>query len=51
MNKMSEICWMSAVELIDAYKKKRLSPVEVVQSLLERIAKVNPKIKIGRAHV
>ena len=41
---MSEICWMSAVELIDAYKKKRLSPVEVVRSQLERIAKINPKI-------
>ncbi len=41
---MSEICWMSAVELIDAYKKKKLSPVEVVQSQLERIARINPKI-------
>lgn len=41
---MSEICWMSAVELIDAYKKKKLSPVEVVQSQLERIASINPKL-------
>ena len=41
---MSEICWMSAVQLIDAYKKKKLSPVEVVQSQLERIARINPKL-------
>ncbi|MCX6001891.1 MAG: amidase family protein [Chloroflexi bacterium] len=41
---MSEICWLSAVELIDAYKKKKFSPLEVVQSQLERIAKINPKL-------
>jgi aspartyl-tRNA(Asn)/glutamyl-tRNA(Gln) amidotransferase subunit A len=41
---MSEICWMSAVELLSAYRKKQLSPVEVVKALLWRIDQINPKI-------
>ena len=41
---MSEICWMSAIELLSAYKKGKLSPVEVVKTLLARIDQVNPKI-------
>lgn len=41
---MSEIEWMSALELIDAYGKKELSPVEAVKSLLDRIDRVNPKV-------
>ena len=41
---MSEICWMSAVELLSAYKRKKLSPVEVVKALLSRIDDINPKI-------
>jgi Asp-tRNA(Asn)/Glu-tRNA(Gln) amidotransferase A subunit family amidase len=41
---MSEICWMSAAELLSAYKKKKLSPVEVVKTLLARIDEINPKL-------
>jgi Asp-tRNA(Asn)/Glu-tRNA(Gln) amidotransferase A subunit family amidase len=41
---MSEVCWMSAVELLSAYKKGKLSPLEVVKALLARIDEVNPKI-------
>src|SRR4030043_361078 len=41
---MSEICWMSATELLSAYKKGKLSPVEVVKTLLARIDEINPKI-------
>lgn len=41
---MSEICWMSAVELLSAYKKGKLSPVEVVKTLLARIDEVNPRL-------
>jgi len=41
---MSEICWMSAIELLSVYKKGRLSPVEVVKTLLARIDEINPKI-------
>lgn len=41
---MSEICWMSATELLAAYKKKELSPLEVVKTLLARIDEINPKI-------
>src|SRR4030042_5572821 len=41
---MSEVLWMSAVELLAAYKKGKLSPVEVVKMLLARIDQVNPKI-------
>jgi aspartyl-tRNA(Asn)/glutamyl-tRNA(Gln) amidotransferase subunit A len=41
---MSEICWMSAVELLSAYNRKKLSPVEVVKALLARIDDINPKL-------
>src|SRR4030042_587220 len=41
---MSELCWMSAVELLSAYKRKKLSPVEVVKAMLARIDQVNPKL-------
>lgn len=39
-----EIHWMSALELIEAYGKKELSPVEVTDAILERIEAVNPPI-------
>jgi len=39
-----EIHWMSALELIDAYRSKKLSPVEVTTAVLDRIEAVNPKI-------
>jgi aspartyl-tRNA(Asn)/glutamyl-tRNA(Gln) amidotransferase subunit A len=41
---MPEIEWMSARELIDAYAKKELSPVEAVKALQDRIERVNPEI-------
>lgn len=39
-----EIIRMSALELLEAYRKKELSPVEVTGAVLERIEAVNPKI-------
>jgi len=39
-----EICWMNASDLATAIRAKRLSPVDVVRSLLERIEAINPKI-------
>jgi aspartyl-tRNA(Asn)/glutamyl-tRNA(Gln) amidotransferase subunit A len=33
---------MTAVDLVESYRTKRLSPVEVTQAVLERIAKFNP---------
>ena len=44
MPENQDICWMSAVELAKAIKEKKLSPVEVVNSILERIENINPKI-------
>jgi aspartyl-tRNA(Asn)/glutamyl-tRNA(Gln) amidotransferase subunit A len=41
---MSEIAWMSALELIAAYEKSELSPREVVNVLQERIDRINPRI-------
>jgi aspartyl-tRNA(Asn)/glutamyl-tRNA(Gln) amidotransferase subunit A len=35
---------MSAIELLDAYRSKKLSPVEVTRAVLERISEVNSKI-------
>ncbi len=39
-----ELCWLSATELAALYRKKKISPVEVVDAVLDRIAKVNPKL-------
>ncbi len=41
---MSDIHWMSAGELIAAYKAKTVSPVEAVQATLARAADLNPKL-------
>ena len=35
---------MSAVALLDAYRRRELSPVEVMQSVLERVAAFEPKV-------
>ncbi len=37
-----EICWMSAIELTEAVRTKRLSPVEIVDALLARVDRTNP---------
>ncbi len=39
-----EICWMSASDLAQAIAAKKLSPVEVVRAILERIEAINSKI-------
>ncbi len=39
-----DVCWMSAVDLAKSIRKKKLSPVEVVRGVLERIEAVNLKI-------
>lgn len=40
----SQICMLTARELIDAYKRKTLSPVEVMEAVLTRTETVNPYI-------
>lgn len=42
--KVAELCFWSATEMAAAVKKKKLSPVEIVDALLARIEKVNPKV-------
>jgi aspartyl-tRNA(Asn)/glutamyl-tRNA(Gln) amidotransferase subunit A len=39
-----ELCWMSAAALAAAIRRKKLSPVEVVRAVLERIDRVNPQL-------
>jgi aspartyl-tRNA(Asn)/glutamyl-tRNA(Gln) amidotransferase subunit A len=39
-----EICRMTAVQLRKAITLKKLSPVEIVNAILERIDRINPKI-------
>jgi Asp-tRNA(Asn)/Glu-tRNA(Gln) amidotransferase A subunit family amidase len=39
-----DICWMSAVALAKAIRRKKLSPVEVVKTFLQRIEAINPKV-------
>ena len=42
--KPTDLCFWSAGEIADAVKKKKLSPVEVVDAVLARIEKINPKV-------
>ena len=39
-----DLCNLTAVELLDAYRKHDLSPVDVTRAVLERINKLNPKL-------
>ncbi len=39
---MSDPCTLTAVELLERYRKHELSPVEVTRAVLERIEKLNP---------
>lgn len=39
-----EICWMSAREMAEAIRTKQLSPVEIMDAILERIEQLNPKV-------
>ncbi len=41
---MDDIIWMSAHELLESYRASRLSPVEVLGAVLERVERVNPAI-------
>ena len=40
----ADLCFTPAVELRDMIRKKFISPVELVETFLERIEKINPKI-------
>src|SRR2546422_8001599 len=37
-----DLCALSATELLDAYRKHELSPLEVTRAVLERIERLNP---------
>src|SRR5262249_9121974 len=39
-----ELCWLPATELAARIRKKKLSPVEVVGAVLDRIERLNPKL-------
>jgi len=39
-----EICFMSVVDMAEAIKTKRLSPVEIMDAVLPRIEKLNPRV-------
>ena len=41
---MTSIHYMSATQLLDAYARKALSPVEVTRSTLDRIQKLDSKL-------
>jgi aspartyl-tRNA(Asn)/glutamyl-tRNA(Gln) amidotransferase subunit A len=43
---MSEIAWLSATELASAYRKRDLSPVTVVEHLIERISGLDARVNV-----
>ena len=42
--KNDELCFMPATEMAAAIREKRLSPVEAVDAILDRIEEINPRI-------
>ena len=40
---MSDLCALTAVELLDGFRKRDFSPVEAAQAVLKRIKDLNPK--------
>ena len=43
---MMEPHWLTALDIAAAYAKRQLSPVELLQSLLDRIARLDPKLHV-----
>ncbi|MBY9019868.1 MAG: amidase [Candidatus Lokiarchaeota archaeon] len=41
MNK-EEICFMSAIDMFDAIKRQELTSIEITETIIERIEKINP---------
>ena len=41
---MSDLCLLGAAELVNLYRKKDVSPVEVTRAVLKRIEDLNPKL-------
>ena len=39
-----EVCYLSATQLIENYRRKQLSPVEVTRAILDRIAQYNQRL-------
>src|SRR5947207_13395682 len=37
-----DLCFLTATELLEGYRKHELSPVDVTRAVLERIEKLNP---------
>src|SRR5256886_5544656 len=38
------LCWLPAIELAALIRRKKASPVEVVDAILDRIERINPKL-------
>jgi aspartyl-tRNA(Asn)/glutamyl-tRNA(Gln) amidotransferase subunit A len=43
---MSDLHWMTATEAAQAITARKLSPVELMKALLERIARLDPKLNV-----
>jgi aspartyl-tRNA(Asn)/glutamyl-tRNA(Gln) amidotransferase subunit A len=40
----NELCWLSATELATLIRRRKVSPVEVVDAVLDRIERLNPRL-------
>src|SRR2546429_9880722 len=38
------LCWLPAIELAALIRRKKASPVEVMDAILDRIERINPKL-------
>ena len=43
-----ELCWLSATDLAALIRRRKVSPVEVVDAVLDRIERLNPRINAVR---
>src|SRR5262245_66434317 len=40
----NELCWISAAEMVGLFRRRRLSPVEVVRAVLDQMDRLNPTL-------
>ena len=39
-----DLCWLSALDLVRLVREQKVSPVEVIDQVLARIARLNPRV-------
>jgi Asp-tRNA(Asn)/Glu-tRNA(Gln) amidotransferase A subunit family amidase len=44
MANADDLCWLPASDLAPAIKRRKVSPVEIMKAVLDRIERLNPRL-------